>query len=245
VTFATSQDAATPCLCVRCFTHGSHANHGLIDLPMRMAVATRDPQTLADAYRLALEARTLIGTVQSPYAQQYRLNTARLNHVQMVSDQQHPLDLPFPEPEPSEPWLQALDAATRQLCVDPRLCYRCRQPGTVQQGNPCIAIELGGFPRVVQGRTHAATRKLHPMAADRAPRTPAEPTSLGTTMPEWYTLSLTNHTTQKNQCPWTSPTPAEPTSLGTTMPEWYTLSLTNHTTQKNQCPWSSPTQTKP
>jgi hypothetical protein len=55
----------------------------------------------------------------------------------------------------------------------------------------------------------------------------AEPTSLGTTMPEWCTLSLTNHTTQKNQSPWTSLTPAESTSLGTTMPEWYTLSLTN------------------
>jgi hypothetical protein len=97
--------------------------YGLIDLPMRMAVATRDPQTLADACRFALEDQTLIGTVQSPYAQQYRPNTARLNHVQMAPDQQHPLDPPFPELEPSEPRLQALDAATQQLCVDRRLCY--------------------------------------------------------------------------------------------------------------------------
>jgi hypothetical protein len=59
---------------------------GLIDLPMRMAVSTRDPQTLADLHRFALEARTLIGTVQSPYAQQYHPNIARLNHVQMVPD---------------------------------------------------------------------------------------------------------------------------------------------------------------
>jgi hypothetical protein len=84
--------------------------YGLIDLPMRMAVASREPQTLADAYRFALEARTLISTVQYPYAQQHRPDTARLNHMETVPDHQQPLYSPFPEPEPSEPRLQALDA---------------------------------------------------------------------------------------------------------------------------------------
>jgi hypothetical protein len=124
--------------------------YGLVDLAMRMAVASREPQTLADAYRFALEARTLISTVQSPYAQQHRPDTARLNHMGTRPDCEHPLYSPFPEPEPSEPRLQALDAATRQLCVDRRLCYRCRQPGHFMKdcpkGKSLHRGRTGGFP---------------------------------------------------------------------------------------------------
>jgi hypothetical protein len=36
--------------------------------------------------------------------------------------------------------------------------------------NPCIAIELGVFPRAVQGRANVSTRKVHPKAAQPAPQ---------------------------------------------------------------------------
>jgi hypothetical protein len=111
---------------VRIFTKG------ITDDRIRQEVSRAAPATLESAYKAALRHRLALNVTRTPRP------PSRPAPVQGK-----PPAPTNPNPRPPAPRLAKLDDATRKMCMEQNLCFKCRSPG--HTANQC-PTRMGNFP---------------------------------------------------------------------------------------------------
>jgi hypothetical protein len=110
---------------------------GITDDRIRQEVSRAAPVTLEAAYKAALRHRLALNITRAPRPP-------------------HPRPMPVPRKSPTTqapttgppvPRLAKLDDATRNMCLEQKLCFKCRQPGHMASQCPSRNFRPGGAPR--------------------------------------------------------------------------------------------------
>jgi hypothetical protein len=111
---------------VRIFTKG------LKDDRLRQEVSRSSPETLEAAYKVALRHRLSLGASYQP---------------PRPTPRNAPSAPKAPTTNPPVPRLAKLDDATRNMCLEQKLCFKCRQPGHMASQCPSRNFRPGGVLR--------------------------------------------------------------------------------------------------